>query len=325
MKTIDILNKQHTLLYTASGYTNGQYKQITETLHHLLIEIPDMIKDKIFDLRRLGYGTDAYKEQKKLYPNWIVSGTYPFKQINDNSTVEWSNIIAIDIDKSDNEKIDLEAIRKQIFELPYVFAVLKSISGLGLYALVLVEDGRYTKEYYKYISKLWNQKYGLSIDTQCNNISRKRFIGYDEDALKWIKPDETEITEWKLKYIEPKEQPKKQSILHSNRASDNSLIRKAIWKLLYRGYSIDNMSVQYHYGTWYHIACDFHHFEDGLEMFIKFSQNSSKYNDSLHDITKKYNNGRIENQIEDVGKKWCGIAKNILGKEWWKDESKALL
>lgn len=309
------------MLYTVSGFTNGQYKQIIESLHHLLIEIPDTIKEQIFELRSLGYGTSSYKEKKKQYPNWIVSGIYPIKEINDSSTVEWSNIIAIDIDKSDNENIDLEDVRKKIFELPYVFAVLKSISGLGLYALVLVEDGKYTKEYYKYITKLWNQKYGLNIDTQCNNISRKRFIGYDEEATKWIKPDDEDIIPWKLKYIEPKEEPKKQSILDLPRTfNDNKeLVRKAIWKLLNKGFSIENMSVQYPYGAWYHIACDFHHFDDGLDMFIKFSQNSPKYNDKICDITKKYNNGKIESQIYDVGKKWCGIAKRIFGKYWWKD------
>ena len=146
------------MLYTVSGYTKGKYIQIIESLHHLLIEIPDTIKEQIFELRSLGYGTSSYKEKKKQYPNWIVSGIYPIKEINDSSTLIWSNIIAIDIDKSENENIDLEDVRKKIFELPYVFAVLKSISGLGLYALVLVEDGKYTKEYYKYITKLWNQK-----------------------------------------------------------------------------------------------------------------------------------------------------------------------
>ena len=57
MKTKDILDKKHTMLYTVSGYTKGQYIQIIESLHHLLIEIPDTIKEQIFELRSLGYGT----------------------------------------------------------------------------------------------------------------------------------------------------------------------------------------------------------------------------------------------------------------------------
>lgn len=320
MKVIDILNKKHTLLYTASGYTKGQYVQTVETLKHLLIDIPNYMKEQIFKLRQLGYGTDQYREAKKSFPNWIVSGTYPLRQINDNSTVEWSNIIAIDIDKHDNETINLDDVRKKIFELPYVFAVPKSISGLGIYALVLVEEGQYTKEYYKYIAKLWNQKYGLNIDIQCNNISRKRFIGYDEDIEKWIKPNDTDIKVWKLRYIEPKEEPQKRPVMIqvSKYNNNTDLTKKSIWKLLNNGYSLDNMSVQYPYGAWYHIACEFHHFDDGLDMFIKFSQNSSKYNDKVADITKKYNNAKIESDYNDVAQKWCGICKHVFGSEWWK-------
>lgn len=321
MKVRDILNQKHTMLYTISGYTNNNcYKQIDEKLYSLIVTIPNMIKDKIFKLRELGYDTDDYKREKKHYPNWVVSGTYPFKEINDNSTIEWSNIISIDIDKHDNKDIDLDNIRQKIFDLPYVFAVLKSISGLGLYALVLVEDGHYTKEYYKYLAKLWNQKYGLEIDTQCDNISRKRFIGYDENVIQWIKQDNIDIVPWKLKWIEKEHEKPKQTCLF-NESKDDNLVRKAIWKLLNNGYSIDNMNTSSttRYGTWYHIACDFHHFDDGYDMFVKFSQNSSKYHDSLKNIEKKYNNGKIENTLDDVSKKWCGICKKIYGIKWWKN------
>ena len=317
----DILLRKCTLLCSINGIDpNGNYVQTIQTVRDLIVTIPEMLKEKIMQLRSLGYGSDRYKDRKKLFPNWVVSGTYPIKQINDNSTVEWSNIIAIDIDKSDNKDNDLNEIRKKIFGLPYVFAVLKSISGEGLYALILVEEGQYTKEYYKYLSRLWNKQYNLNIDTQCNNISRKRFIGYDEEALKWIKSDETEITAWKLKYVEKAPVIKKQEFVYAPKYDDNtSLVRKAIWKLLNNGYSIENMNVQYSYGAWYHIACEFHHFEDGLDMFIRFSQNSNKYKDKIADITKKYNNGKIEAPFDDVGKKWCGICKHIYGSQWWKD------
>ena len=319
----DILLKKCTLLCSINGVDpNGNYVQTTQTVRDLIVTIPEILKEKIMQLRSLGYGTDKYKDRKKLFPNWVVSGTYPIKQINDNSTVEWSNIIAIDIDKSDNKENDLNEIRKKIFELPYVFAVLKSISGEGLYALILVEEGQYTKEYYKYLSRLWNKQYNLNIDTQCNNISRKRFIGYDEEPLKWIKSDETEITPWKLKYIERQiEQPKKDYIHASKYDNNDDLVRKAIWKLLNHGYSIDNMNTTSttRYGTWYHVACEFHHFNDGLDMFIKFSNNSVAYNDKQTDIIKKYNNAKIESDYDSVAQKWCGICKHIYGTQWWKD------
>jgi len=321
MKTKDILNKKCTLLCSIDGMDpTGKYVQTTQTVYDLLITIPDILKGKIMQLRSLGYGSDRYKDRKKLFPNWIVSGTYPIRQINDNSTVEWSNIMSVDIDKSDNKDIDLNEIRKKIFELPYVFAVLKSISGEGLYALLLVEEGQYTKEYYKYIVDLWKNLFGITIDSQCNNISRKRFVGYDEEATKWIKSDDTEITAWKLKYIPPIEETKKKQTFITSTNNDD-LVRKAIWKLLNHGYSIDNMNTTptTRYGTWYHVACEFHHFNDGLDMFIKFSNNSVAYNDKQTDIIKKYNNAKIESDYDSVAQKWCGICKHIYGTQWWKD------
>lgn len=326
MKVNDILNKKHTLLYTASGYTNGQYIQIVESLRHVLIDIPELIKDKIFKLRALGYDTVEYKETKKKFPNWIVSGTYPIGHVKDIDTLEWSNLIAIDIDKHDNTDKDIMEIRKQIFELPYVVAVPKSISGLGIYAIVLVEEGQYTKEYYKYITRLWNKKYGLNIDTSCENIARKRFIGYDEEIDKWIKPEDTDIQPWKLKYIEKKQEPiKLQNPINISKYKTNKTnkdyTRQAIWKLLNNGYSIDNLNTtpSTRYGTWYHVACEFKHFDDGLDMFVRFSQNSSNYNDKLESITKKFNNAKMEASYEDVSQKWCGICKHIYGSKWWKD------
>jgi len=330
MKTKDILNQKHTMLYTVSGYTNGSYQQIVESLRRILIDIPDMIKNKIFKLRELGYGTDEYNKTKKYFPNWIVSGTYPLRKLTDNDTLTWSNIISIDIDKKDNPDVDLISIRKELFNLPYVVAVPKSISGKGIYAIILVEEGQYTKEYYKYISKLWKQQYGLNIDEKCDNIARKRFVGYDEEITKWIKPEDTDIIPWKLKRIEKKEPTKSNQIIndknlyniskYKNNSTNTDLTRNAIWKLLNNGYSIDNInSTENKYGVWYHIACDFKHFNDGLEMFIRFSQNSANYNDDIKSITKKYNGAKIESTIEDISRKWCGICKHIYGSQWWKN------
>ena len=318
------MKKELTFLYTISGYTKGNYVQIKLPLRELLIDVPEKIKDSIYKLRQMGYGTSQYNEAKKNFPCWVVSGVYPLKKINDNDTLIWSNIIAIDIDKKDNKDIDLNIIRKTLFDLPYVFAVLNSISGQGLYALILVEEGQYTKEYYKYISKLWNKQYGLNIDTQCNNISRKRFVGYDDEVMKWIKDDNVEIDPWKLKYIERKVEEKKNDYIHASKYennNDNKFVKKAIWKLLNGGYSIDNMNTSEttRYGAWFHVACDFKHFDDGLDMFIKFSNNSSKYNDRHSDIVKKFNNARIEKDFNDVAQKWCGICKHIYGSDWWKD------
>ena len=322
MKVVDILKTKHSVLNTVDGYFWHQgvydYTQVDMTLEQILFWLGPRFKQQIDILREMEYHSDEQLSFKSRFPTWFVGGTFPTMKTEDKDIESYSNIIAIDIDKKDNPSIDIDMIRKEIYNLWYFIGVFKSISGEGIYALVLVEDGYYTKEYYKYINRLWNQKFGLVIDEKCKNIGRKRFISYEDDIDKWIKPNDVDIIPWKLKLIEKEPEKPKQTYMF-NENKDDGLVRKAIWKLLNNGYSIDNINTLNQYDVWYHIACDFHHFDDGYDMFVKFSQNSSKYHDSLKNIEKKYNNGKIENTLDDVSKKWCGICKKIYGIKWWKN------
>lgn len=325
MKTIDILNKKCTILSSASGYSykNGEcnYTQVDMTLDQI-IKLGYKYREPIDKLRSMEYHSNQQREYKLKFPCWFVGGVFSYKKTEDKDIIEYSNLLAIDIDKKDNKDIDIDNIKEKLFKLPYVIMVSKSISGEGIYVLILVEDGKYTKEYYNYISKLWKQTYNLNIDKQCTNIGRKRFISYDDELL--LKDDDCDIKEWKLKLkeiIEVKQEPKPRidcSKYKNNNKNDNinELTHKAIWYLLNNGYSIDNINCTEYYGVWYHIGCDFRHFDDGEEMFIKFSNNSSKYNDKTSDIIKKWKNTRIETNIEEVNRKWCGICKRIYGLNW---------
>lgn len=323
MKVVDILKTKHSVLKTVDGYTYHQdvydYTQTDMTLKDILFCLGPRYKEPINILRQMEYHSDEQNEYKKKFPSWFVGGTFPFMNTKDEDIITYSNIVAIDIDKKDNPDIDLDEIRKELFDLWYVFGVLYSISGKGIYALVLVEDGHYTKEYYKYLARLWSQKYGLSIDEKCTNIGRKRFISYEDDIDKWIKPDNNDITPWKLKYIEKEQtQPIQTQLFKPN--NNDTLVSKAIWKLLNNGFSIDDFNTKDNqYSVWYYVACDFHHFDDGYNMFVRFSQNSSKYNDNIKTIDKKYNDGKIINTLDDVSRKWCGMCKRKYGIKWWKD------
>lgn len=328
MKVIDILNKKHTILSSVDGiYEHQGLVNITQTIldmKTILFVLGKRYSNKINELRKMEYHSKQQQLFKKEFPCWFVGGTFPFNKTEDKDIVTYSNILAIDIDKVDNANIDLTNIRKYLFELPYVFAILKSITGMGYYALILVEDGKYTKEYYEYLALLWHNKFGINIDEKCTNIGRKRFLSYEEDIKDWIKSDDIDIKPWKLKAIKKEEMPVQTSLFMSYNPKQyisDDFVQNAIWKLLNDGYSIEDFLIKDQknaYSVWYHIACDFHHFEDGLKMFIQFSNNSSKYNDDINVITKKYNNGKKEKSYEDVAKKWCGICKRKYGKDWWK-------
>lgn len=323
MKTIDILNKKFSVLGNVDGYThhsNGlsDYTQTVRSLNWI-IELGKEYKNPINRLRNMEYHSTEQKAYKERFPCWFTGGTFPIMKTEDEDILEYSNILAIDIDRCDNPSIDINELKHNIFELPYVFLVSKSISGEGIYALVLLEDGRYTKEYYEYITKLWNKKFNANIDQHCTNIGRKRFISFDDDML--VKPDDIDIKEWKLKLIPEEPQIKSYRLIdyssNTSKSSDTDLARKAIWHLLnVCNYSIDDIKTNKAYSVWYHIGCDFRHFTDGEDMFIKFSNNTSNYKDSINKIISKWNQTTIETPIDDVCRKWCGICKNKYGKDW---------
>ena len=163
MKVKDILNKKHTVLNSVRGYEKGwkenekdgkekdgvySYTQTKMSMRQIIFDLGKLYNKKIDEFRTLGYHSEEQKLIKPKFPVWFVGGVFPLQQTEDSDIIEYSNILAIDIDKKDNTDKDIEVIRKKLLELPYVFAVFKSISGEGVYALVLLEDGQYTKEYY---------------------------------------------------------------------------------------------------------------------------------------------------------------------------------
>ena len=325
MKTIEILNKEVTVLPNVDGYNYHQglfdYTQVRRTVKWI-IELGYKYKQPIDQLRSLKYHSEEQKNFKLKFPTWFVGGVFPLCQTEDRNILEYSNLLAIDIDKKDNPDIDLNEIKDKLFSLPYVVMVSKSISGKGIYVLILVEDGRYTKEYYNYISKLWNKTYHINIDGQCTNIGRKRFLSYDDELL--LKDNNIDIQPWKLRLKDTctttnkEHKPIINCSKYKNTNDNIELTHKAIWYLLNNGYSIDNINCSEYYGVWYHVGCDFRHFDDGEEMFIKFSNNSSKYNDTIKDIQNKWSNTKIENDINEVCRKWCGTCKRIYGIKWIK-------
>ena len=320
MKVKDILEQKCTVLIDSVDYSSKSFRQQDLTVREILTSLSDKWKHKIAELRAMDYHSEEQMAAKKHYPCWITAGTFPYKHVGNDDILTYTNIIAVDADVNFDEKklenidVDFDTLKHQLLELPYVFYVSKSISGKGVYALVLVEDGKKSSAYIDYLANLWSNKFGVSVDTKSKGINRKRFLSYDENAI--MKDEDTDIIPWKLVPPNiPIEQPKPQQRNLFGQTNDDEHIewtRNAIWKVLDGGYTVQGRD------AWYHVGCEFANFEDGFDMFKKLSDN---YGEQRESITKKWNEclKAPTGITAELHRKWQGMAKNRYGIQWWKN------
>jgi len=323
METItvkEILSTKVTLLNKENGYDKiGEVVPLVAAIYSL----PNMLKQKFIDILNMEYHSNEQKEAKRNIPRYYISGEYKLDDWKNGGRFPiyghpfvGSNLMTIDIDAKDNTHVDILEIRKKIFNLPYVFSCLKSVSGKGFYCIIPIEDTLSTKEYYNYIVELWKQQFDINIDTNAASLVRARICSFDEEFEQWIKKDPVKI--WKLKKIVkeepevitpeivyPKYEPK------SDELNWDFITNKAMELVINNGYKIES------YGAWYHLGCELKNFQNGEQMFIEVSKNNPKYNDSISVILKKYNSCKPTGLNDNLRKKWIGMANNRFGKKWF--------
>ena len=323
METItvkEILSTKVTLLNKENGYDKiGEIVPLVAAIYSL----PNMLKHKFVDILNMEYHSNEQKEAKRNIPRYYISGEYKLDDWKNGGRFPifgqpsvGSNLMTIDIDAKDNTHIDIWEIRKKIFNLPYVFSCLKSVSGQGFYCIIPIEDTLSTKEYYNYIVELWKQQFNINIDTNAASLVRARICSFDEEFEQWIKKYQVKI--WKLKKI-VKEEPNtiiQPEIIYPKYTSKTNgldwefLTHKAMELLINDGYFVEN------YNSWYYLGCELKNFIDGGTLFIKASQNGH-YNDSITTIQKKFNNCKPSGLNTELYRKWCGMAKNKYGEKWF--------
>ena len=150
-----------------------------------LDSIQNYVKDTVLELRAI---TDE-KQQKEFKQNNLIGATISAlfgDSRNTNNLIQMNNVMCIDVDEADNKELfaqyDIEVIKKNIFELNFVYCVCLSCRGKGLYFIVPIPDAKdldiyYTSMYYTL------KRYGINIDKHCKDITRIRFVSYDENIL----------------------------------------------------------------------------------------------------------------------------------------------
>lgn len=311
MKAYDILTSTYcTILSSGIGYA----RQGQASLYDILTRKSDVYKQRVEALRNLGYGSEAYKERKKYFPCFMPTGVFKDHDVHDSAIITYSNVISIDIDKSDNPDVNFDILKTEIFKLPYVLSVSESISGQGLFALVYVENGEFTKSYCQKIEYIWNNKFNIKVDGQCKNLARKRFLSYDENIL--VKNNE-EISPWTLKMqkpiqIDPIFELPTIKRPYSNEFDYENLLPIVIHKLINAGFSVSD------YNSWIRQIFYLKAFANGYDMFLEISKNSSNFK-SEDDVAKQWNKINNANSKDEGYKYYFGTAKRILGPNYLKD------
>lgn len=124
---------------------------------------------------------DKYKQEKqKRLPVFTISALMgngrKYEDI-----VEYSNIIAVDIDAKDNTQYKKEDLRNKIISFPYVFYCAQSVGGKGYFALIELDGGK--DDFKPHFNAIENdfKTMNIKIDNACKDITRLRFVSYDEE------------------------------------------------------------------------------------------------------------------------------------------------
>lgn len=304
----------------------GVYKNAKSIKTDSIIRLIDFLtvfqnkmKDRINTLRNIE-NKEKQKEYKinNLY-GVTMSALFGEKR-SINNIINHNNIMCIDVDEEDNKelfkKYDIEYIKKVIFDLNFVYSVSLSCRGKGFYFIVPIPDSNdisiyYTSMYYKL------RKYGINIDKHCKDITRIRFISYDENIL--IKKD-CEITVFN-EVSEEQIIEKKQELIRVKRViqrhnkpyldSQFKLLEKSVDYMIHKGYDTGK-----HWSDWATVGKYLKTFGDaGKELFHRISQNSSGYR-GYDDVEKNWLRFRqCKNEDEGYGKFYTMI-RNIYGDNW---------
>lgn len=114
------------------------------------------------------------KKYKKQIPAYTISGT--FSQRSSKNLIKHTGLIGIDFDKVQNINNVFDILCKD----QYSYSVFKSVSHTGLCAIVKI-DGSKHRESFDGLQTYYYENYGLTIDIQCKDVSRLRYVSYDPE------------------------------------------------------------------------------------------------------------------------------------------------
>lgn len=115
------------------------------------------------------------KELKQSLPAFTVSGLFNGRK----ELQAHSGYICIDIDAKDNDGVtNFEELKSLICQVPCVEYCGQSVGGAGYFCIIPIADPDKHGLYFQSLRHNF-KRCGLTIDRQCGNINRMRFVSYD--------------------------------------------------------------------------------------------------------------------------------------------------
>ncbi len=121
------------------------------------------------------------KALKKQLPCFTPSGI--FTHVSREGLTKHSGFICLDIDykpdKGINPNLSSIDLKQKISAVPQVAYCGRSCGGAGYFVLIPIADTTKHREYFRALEYHF-KRCGITIDPQCKDISRKRFVSWDD-------------------------------------------------------------------------------------------------------------------------------------------------
>ena len=284
------MKKENALVSLYANIRTNQPREI-ELLSLLeKMKTTETLRDKIRQLRELRNEDEkAYKEHKRELPAFTTSGTFTERKAN--GLKSYNGYICIDIDGQDNPHIsDFPQLRDELSKIKNIKACFLSASGEGVFCFVKVgDDSQQHKQYFNALSVCFHEL-GIKVDEKCSDISRLRFVTFDENG--YIDNNDpipfTQTLSQKLTNRNVRKEPNLTSATVNHKSSGQ---QNAVCKVEYTIQKLEAQSLDItdDYNDWIRIGFAFarEFGEEGRELFHRVSSISPKYNtqqtDSVYD------------------------------------------
>ena len=157
-----------------------KFKKVDEISLNDALMIGLKYRAKIDKIRKIDKVANKaeYDRLKKSLPSYTASASYGDARIK-SKLLAYNKLAVLDFDNLDK---DAEQIKEISSQNPYVLYCGKSVGGKGLFALIRL--GLKVQDYERQIMALYRDfsQMGLGkyLDASCKDITRLRFISYDE-------------------------------------------------------------------------------------------------------------------------------------------------